>query len=168
MKIYSHQLIKIHMCTTCEEKKDQWKEVSNNLCCWVWVLDDKTCLFSNTLFSCPFNLKCIKVGKNLKGKLFSPIRFAFISLDNTNRAAVVSVTEMSPVLPPAPPHLLSVLGHNCWNSQQAIKLLNSLLLNLGNEQSHTRDMRIYKDEGETQILFSLFLETVHKMSPGCF
>lgn len=75
--------------------------------------DDKTCLFSNTLFSCPFNLKCIKVGKNLKEKLFSPIRFAFISLDNTDRAAVVSVTEMSPIFPPAPPHLLSVLGHNC-------------------------------------------------------
>lgn len=65
--------------------------------------------FSNTLFSCPFNLKFRKAGKNLKGKLFSLIRFAFISLDKTERAAVVSVT----LFLCAPPHLLSVLGHNC-------------------------------------------------------
>lgn len=169
MKIYSYQLIKIDMCTTWEEKKDQW-EVSNNYVaeCEGYT-DDKTCLFSNaSLFSCPFNLKFRKVGKNLKGKLFSPIRFAFISLEKTDTTAVVSVTNMSPVFLPSPPHLLSVLGRNCWNSQQAIKLFNSLLLNLGNEQSYTRDMRIYKDESEAQILFNLFLETVHKMSPGCF
>lgn len=115
-------------------------------------IDEKPCFFSYTLFSCPFNLKFRKVGNNLKGKWFSPVRLAFISLDKTDRAAIVSVTEMGPSFSPAPPHVLSVLGSNCWNSQQAsvIKLLNSLLLNY--EQSYMRDMRIYKDESKAQIL----------------
>lgn len=101
-------------------------------------------------------MKYRTVGKNLKGKLFSPIRFALISLGKTDRAAVVSVTKISLLFPPAPPHLWFVNGHNCKNSQQAsvIKLPNSLLLNLENEQLHTRDMKIYKDESEAQILFN--------------
>lgn len=75
--------------------------------------DDKTCLSSNILFYCPFNLKFRRVGKNLKGKLFSQIRFAFISLDKTDKAAVVSVTKMRPLFPPVLSHLLSALGLNC-------------------------------------------------------
>lgn len=104
MKIYSHQLIKIHMRTKLQKKVPTIYVVE----CECYT-DDKTCFFSNTLFSCPFNLKFRKAGKNLKGKLFSLIRFAFISLDKTERAAVVSVT----LFLCAPPHLLSVLGHNC-------------------------------------------------------
>lgn len=60
-----------------------------------------------------------------------------------------------------PPHLLSVLGHNCWNSQQASvkKLFNSLVWNLGNEQSHVSNMRICNDESQARIVLSS-LETV--------
>lgn len=52
--------------------------------------DDKTCFSPNILFSCPLNLKFRRVGKNLKGKLFSQIRFAFIFLIKKDKAAVVS------------------------------------------------------------------------------
>jgi len=75
--------------------------------------DDKTCVSSNILFSCPFNLKSRRVGKSLKGKLFSQKLFAFLSLDKMDKAAVISVTEMSPLFPAAPPHVLSALGHDC-------------------------------------------------------
>lgn len=147
MKIYSHQLIKIHMWTTWE-KKDQWEEASNNLCCWVWVLhrwQDLSFLICYFLVLLIWNLERQEIIEK-------------ISLDKRDRAAVVRVTEMSPLFPPAPPHLLSVLGCNCWNLQQAsaIKLLNSLLLNLENEQSYTRDMRIYKDEIEAQNYLIFF------------
>lgn len=52
--------------------------------------DDKTCFSHNILFSCPLNLKFRRVGKNVKGKLFSQIMFAFISLIRKDKAAVVS------------------------------------------------------------------------------
>lgn len=65
---------------------------------------------------------------------------------------------MSPLFPP---HLLLLLSHNCWNSQQAsvLKLLNSLVWNLGNEQSHVRNMRIYNNESQARIVLSS-LQTV--------
>lgn len=82
---------------------------------------------------------------------------------NKNQLFLVQDTEQNcnNVTKMSPPHLLTVLSHNCWNSQQAsvIKLLNSLVWNLGNEQSHVRSMRICNNKSQARIVLSS-LQTV--------